>query len=81
MKKIEHTITKRKDYFFVIFIIAVFSGLGVMGLIIINLISPEILYLMSFIGLFILIFVITRKENNDMFQPMEYEEITHQIKK
>lgn len=81
--KIIHQIEKKKIYSPMLIFIALFSSIGIGIFFIFDVVlglGYGEKYIGMFIGLFILIFMVTRKDNEELFQAYEYEEVKHKIR-
>ena len=79
--KIEHKIKKRKSCVFMFLVIGVFALFETGMIFVMNLFDNNLRYLYIFLGLFVLLYTVTRAQSNEMFQPMEFEEIEHEMKR
>jgi uncharacterized membrane protein SpoIIM required for sporulation len=80
---IKHTIKEEKTYLFAIFVTLIFSGLLTLCDLFLNAIffigfTIEY-YIYFFSGMFIFIWILTRPENNKMFQPIILYEVEHEV--
>lgn len=79
--KIEHKVKKSKSFVFMFLVICVFALAETGMLFLLNLVdnsNSPFKYLFYFLNLVVLLFIVTRADNNEMFQPMEFEEIEHE---